>query len=311
MQHWFSLPPRVALLGVVLASNTATLRAQQEALGPMVELSIDEALSRALRDSEEVKLARAAVELAAAEVTIARSAAFPQVNTSLAYVRTFQSAFSSGFQLPHFPRFAPNPSAPLESRVRYLEQNAQTAAFSVIQDLVDGQALSLPFGRAHTYSTGLTASQLLFAGGRVKAGIEIAQHSYAAADYALAEEIAEIQLQVRAVYYQALFAQEVETIAQAALVQAASFLNQERLRLQAGYASDLDVLRAEVSLANIRPQLVEARNATSLALLNLKRIVNVPLQQPVRLTTPLEAPTAAELTRTGLAPRSYRRNARR
>ena len=76
-------------------------------------------------------------------------------------------------------------------------------------------------------------------------------------------------------------------------MQAESFLNQERLRLEAGYASDLDVMRAEVALENLRPELVQARNALELALLDLKRLVNLPLAQPVRLTTPLEVPTGA------------------
>ena len=37
-------------------------------------------------------------------------------------------------------------------------------------------------------------------------------------------------------------------------------------------------MRAEVSRDNLRPQLVQARNAADLALLNLKRLVDLPLR---------------------------------
>jgi outer membrane protein TolC len=111
-----------------------------------------------------------------------------------------------------------------------------------------------------------------------------------------------VRLQVRGAYYRALLARELESISQAALVQAESFLDQERLRERAGYASELDVLRAEVSLENLRPQLVAAQNARQLADLNLKRLVNVPFATALRLTTPLEIPSSVELGRESLDP---------
>ncbi|HEX6558054.1 MAG TPA: TolC family protein, partial [Longimicrobiales bacterium] len=93
-----------------------------------------------------------------------------------------------------------------------------------------------------------------------------------------------------------LFANELERISAAAVEQADKFLGEERLREKTGATSELDVLRAEVALANLKPQLIQARNAAELATLELKRLVNVPAAQPLQLTTGLTAPTAAELT---------------
>jgi outer membrane protein TolC len=107
--------------------------------------------------------------------------------------------------------------------------------------------------------------------------------------------MARIEVDVRNAYYRALLAIELEAISQAAVEQAERFLKQEQLRLEAGEASDLDAMRAEVSLENLRPQLVEARNAAELAILDLKRLIDVPLSQPVQLTTSLAAPSPAEL----------------
>src|SRR5690606_12786026 len=128
----------------------------------------------------------------------------------------------------------------------------------------------LPFGQQNTYVAVLSGSQTLYAGGRVSAALRVAGEVRDAARRNLNEQRAEIELQTRTAYLTALLAQELERIAAAAVEQAEDFLEQERLRLEAGTASELSVLRAEVSLENLRPELVEARNAASLATLQLK-----------------------------------------
>jgi len=289
-----------------LLAAPAVGSAQDPALQPVVvrgdsaSLSLADAVSRALNQSEEIRLARTQVELADAQVTSARSAALPQLNANLGYTRTFASAFSGGggFTLPDSLRFEPDPTLPLEERVRYLEDRTPLAGLAGLGGLFG----NLPFGQENAYVAQFSASQLLYSGGRVGAALEIARNYREAARLGLAEETAEIELQVRTAYYRALLAQQLEEISEAGLEQAEAFLRQEQLRLQAGRASDLDVLRAEVSRDNLRPQAVQARNAAELATLDLKRLVDLPLRQPLRLTTPLAAPSAAELARQGLSP---------
>lgn len=258
-----------------------------------VGLALGDAIQRALSQSQEVRLARAQVDLARAQVTSARSAALPQINGGVNYVRTFASQFSGGaaIAIPDSLQFRPDTTASLAERLRYLEKNAGTAGLGGLSSLFG----NLPFGRPNAWTASLTATQPLFAGGRVGAGLRIASRYREAADLGLQEQLGDIELQVRNAYFQALLAQELERIAAAAVAQADTFLVQERLRNQAGTASDLDVLRAEVSAENLRPQLVQARNAASLATLDLKRLIDIPLAQPVRLTTPLTVPSAQEL----------------
>jgi outer membrane protein len=291
------------VVAAALLTAPALAGAQTPAAAPAdsVPLSLSEAVRRALGQSQEVRLAESQVQLADAQVTSARSAALPQVSGVLGYTRTFASAFSGGgggFTLPDSLRFTPDPSLPLEERVRYLEDRVPTAALGGLGGLFG----DLPFGQENTYVAQISGSQLLYSGGRTGAALDIARNYREAARLGLVEETAEIELQVRTAYYRALFAQQIEGIAAAALEQAEAFLRQEQLRLAAGRASELDVLRAEVARDNLRPQTVEARNAAELATLNLKRLVDVPLQQPLRLTTPLAPPSAEELARAELSP---------
>jgi outer membrane protein len=284
---------------IAVAARPATVAAQARpaaaadtARADSVAITLGDAIGRAVGQSQEVRLARAQVDLARAQVTSARSAALPQVNGGLNYTRTFASQFQGGgFSIPDSLQFRPDSTASIEQRLRYIEQNAGLAGLGGLGALFS----NLPFGQKNTWSATLTGTQPLFSGGRVGAGLRIASRYREAAELGLQEQLADIELQVRTAYFQALLAQELERIAQVSVAQADSFLAQERLRNQAGTASDLDVLRAEVAAENLRPQLVQARNAASLATLDLKRLIDVPLDRPVRLTTPLTVPSAQEL----------------
>ena len=277
-----------AIAGLAPLAASAQARDPRPAADtPLVRLSLEEAVARAVGQSEEVRLARAEVDLADAQVTAARSAALPQLDATVAYTRTFESAFSGGgVEIPDSLRFEPDPTLPLEERVRYLEENAENAALGALGGLFG----NLPFGRPNAYTAALNGTQLLYSGGRVGAALQIARDYREAARFTYQEQVAEIELQVRSAYYTAALATELEAIALAALEQAQSFLGQQRLRFDAGSASELEVLRADVSTENLRPQVVEARNAAELATLNLKRLIDIPLTQPVQLTTPLSAP---------------------
>jgi outer membrane protein TolC len=57
---------------------------------------------------------------------------------------------------------------------------------------------------------------------------------------------------------------------------------------EAGTSSEFDLLRARVDRENREPAVVQAANGVELALLELKRLTNIPADQPVHLTTELE-----------------------
>ena len=287
--------PAPLLSGVLLLVAAQASGAQELRPAPAdtVRLSLADAVSRAVEQSEEIRLARAAVDLADAQVTAARAQALPQIDGTFNYTRTFASQFDDAGSptIPDSLRFEPDPTASIEERIAYLEQNAENAALGALGSLFG----NLPFGRENAYTAALSGSQPIYSGGRVGAALRIASEFRETARLGLQEERAEIELQIRNAYYRALFAGELEAIALAAVAQAESFRSQEELRLRTGTASELDLLRAEVELENLRPQLVEAQNAAQLAMLDLKRLADIPLTQPVRLTTPLVVPSAEEL----------------
>ncbi len=279
----------VGLAGLPLLGlgSVALGQGRVAAVSDSTVLSLDDALSRALGQSQEVRLARAQMDLADVQVTATRAQALPQLNGTLSYTRTYYSPFNTGgVRIPDSLKFSPDSLASVSERLRYLEQNAKNAGLSGLGSLFSG----LPLGRPNSYIAGVTGTQVLYSGGRTGAALKIAADYREAARADYLEQVSEIALQVRRAYTRASLAQQLEVIAQAALDQALAFQADQQLRLRAGTASELDVLRAEVAAENLRPQLIEARNAAEVAVLDLKRLVDLPLADPVRLSTPLAAP---------------------
>ena len=289
---------RLLIMAVLLAAGTQGAQAQTAASTDTLALSLPQALARSIELSDEVKLARAQVDIAKAQVKDVRAGALPQINANLGYTRTFASQFDTGgFELPDSLKFEPDSTKSLEERVKYLEDKAEIAGLGGI-GLLFG---NLPFGQANQYVATISGSQLLFSGGRTGAALAVAKNFREAAEMQLTEQMADIELAVRSAYYRTLFATELERISEAAVLQAEKFLEQERLRERTGAASELDVLRAEVALANLRPQAVSARNSAENTALDLKRLLNIPATQPIKLTTPLDVPAAADLAQRAAA----------
>lgn len=277
----------VLVRGTVLVVALAVLPMAAAGQEPpdTVALSLTDALERALERSEEVRIARAQVEQANAEVAAARSQLLPQVNTQVQYTRTLRSVFQgAGIEIPDSLRFDPDSTASILERLRYLERNVPNAAFGALGGLFS----DLPFGREHTWNATATVQQPIFSVG-VFSGLQLARSAEDAAQALYEESVGDVSLQVAEAYLAAALAEETARIVEASVELAQAHLAQVQLHLDAGTASELDVLRADVELENLRPQLAQARNARDLAASNLKRLVNLPAESEVALTTPLTA----------------------
>ena len=150
------------------------------------------------------------------------------------------------------------------------------------------QSVSSVFGQANTYNVNANASFAFFQGGRVRAASRVAARSRDAARLNSEEVRAQVTMDVQRAYVQAQFASRVGDIRTASLRLASDRLGQVERFLVAGRAARYDVLRARVERANLEPLIVEAANATALAILELKRLTNIPADQPLVLTTTID-----------------------
>ena len=231
---------RPALLLGMLLSATSVIQAQS----PQVRtLTLEQALGLAIPASETLELARNALDRAAGEVRRTRSDMLPQIAGSASYARLLKSqfeGFASGGDGSGEPEpaaesctgFTPMPGDPVAQRLDSLEQSVRCLSrANPFSDLG-----SLPFGRANTWSLGLSASQTLFAGGRLRAGLDAANAGRRSAAIGLNAAQAQLTLDVVTAFYDAALSDRMVAIAQAALDQADSTLTQTRLRREVGTA---------------------------------------------------------------------------
>jgi outer membrane protein TolC len=295
---------RIAAAALVVLAFAPPLRAQTPAARG-ASLSLEEALRLAEDASESVDVARAGVTRARGQVMQARSARLPQVNGSLSYSRTLASQFSGfgggaaggdstggggmGGPPPGCPTtpstgpYQPNPALPLAERVDSLEQ-----ALRCRQAANPFAGLSSAgFGSENTWNYGLSASYNAFNGGSVAARNRIADAARRVAEVTFSTQRAQLALDVTQAYFDAGLSNQLVDIAEATLAQAETTLRQTQLARQVGNQPEFDLLRAQVSRDNLRPVLIQRRAERDLAFLRLKQLLDLPADEPVTLTTPL------------------------
>ena len=159
-----------------------------------------------------------------------------------------------------------------------------TRFFENARAQVAGQAFNQP----NTYNVNANLSQNLFQGGRVFAGSRAARRFRSAAELTLTETRAQLSLDVQRAYFAALLSDRLTAIQAANLRLATERVTQVQQFASAGRAARYDVLRARVERSNLEPALLEAENSRDLALLELKRLANIPADSPLRLTTTVD-----------------------
>lgn len=287
-----------------LAFGSASLGAQQIVTGR--QLSLEEALRIAETASEDVGIARAAADRAHGEQMRARSELFPQLFASLGYTRTLASQFEdiADNAPPRNPQALDpiddnpndefgatcfnylNPGGTTTERLAGLENAARctSAGFDFS---------ALPFGQRNNWTLGLDVQQTLFAGGRVAAQTRMAGAGRRIAETSLASTRAQLVLNVIEAYYDAALADRLVSIAVSTLEQAETTLRHTQLARQVGNQPEFELLRATVSRDNQRPILIQRRSDRDIALMRLKQLLNLPLNEPLTLTTPLDDTTGA------------------
>lgn len=218
-------------------------------------LSFEEAVTAAERAAESVAVARADVDRARAQVSSAKAGYLPTVNGSLAYQRTLASEFDDIVFGP------PDPAAP---------------------------EVDLPFGRLNNWRVNVQAIQPLFDGFRASAAVAAARAGVRVSELGVASTRAQVVLQVALAYFDAVLAQRQVEIADVTLQQAEQTFKETELGFDQGATPEFDLVRAEVARDNQRTLLVQYTVQRDVTFVQLRRLVGVPLDRPLQLTSKLD-----------------------
>lgn len=138
--------------------------------------------------------------------------------------------------------------------------------------IMGGQQIEV--GEDNVYQAGLDANWVLWAGGKVKAGIQIADKVEALGEYQLRSVRDSIEREVTNMAYAIILANAVSKVQEGHLNIAKQNLEEMRAKYKQGLSSSLDVLSQEVNVANIEPLLIDAQNNFEVGTLYLKRLLN-------------------------------------
>jgi outer membrane protein len=232
------------VLTVVLVAALAVPGRSQEKL----VLTLDECLRLALSGNPFVLATREKEAAAAAQVRDAASRFFPSVSGQGSDILD-----KKVFTL-EFPSFVPGEPP---QRVK--------------------------FDFTKTYQFTLNFSMPIFAGGRLVAGFKQANYNLKATRETIRQSRQETAFNVKKAFFGYLLARDFATVSGEAVALAEKHAANARNLYEAGLASKFDLLRAEVQVANLKPQLIRARNSLEVAELALKNLLGLDLDRPVEV----------------------------
>ncbi|NNM04955.1 MAG: TolC family protein [Gemmatimonadetes bacterium] len=234
-----------------------------EVFGPLdsapqtVTLSMREAIETALLQSLDIQDAYLALEEANERVAEAWSNVMPRVDFSGSYTRNIAPAVSF---LPgdFFPGGEP------------------------------GELIKVQFGADNSWATALVLDQPLFEGSAI-IGVGAASRFKALQEEVVRGRAQTLVTRVRLAYYGLLLAQEDSRLITESVDRVRQSLEETRALNRAGLASDYDVLRLEVELANLEPNLRRAENAITQARRQMAIELNLEQMEGLRITGSLAA----------------------
>jgi outer membrane protein TolC len=175
------------------------------------------------------------------------------------------------------------------ARASGIPQARLTSTYSHAYENARANAVGSVFNQPNTYNTSLVLSQSVFQGGRIMAGRRVAESAREAIRFDQRETRARVSVDAQRAYLQALYTQQVAALQETNFALAAARLAQVEQLERAGRAARYDVLRARVARSSIEPLVIQARNDRDIAIIELKRQLNIPVNQPVALATAIDA----------------------
>jgi len=224
----------VVLLGVAL-SGTGPLAGQQTGSGGdevPARLTLDEAVRRALDANRDVREARLALEVARRQATEAWGNVYPSISLNANYTRNVSPAKSFLPAIIFDPDADPNETL----QVQFGADNVWSSVVSLEQPLLKGQAFI---------------------------GVGAASRFRSLQEEVLRGRSQAVVTQVRLAFYDLLLAREQARLAENSVGRVRDTLEETEALARAGLASEYEVLRLQVEVANLEPVLRQSLNAVA------------------------------------------------
>jgi outer membrane protein TolC len=239
----------LVLLTVAVGPGASGARAQE---GTRV-LGLEQAVRTALDRSREVRSAELSLVEANERVSEAWSSVYPSVDFNASYTRNVSPTVN------FLPAAIFDPSAGPDDYI------------------------AVQFGADNTWQSTISLEQPIFSAGAFL-GVGAAGRYRNLQEEVLRGRVQGVVTRVRTAYYGLLLAQEQARLLENSVARVRKSLEETRALNEAGLSSDYDVLRLEVELANLVPNLRRAENAVAQARRQLAVDLDIPGDEVVEVT---------------------------
>jgi hydrophobic/amphiphilic exporter-1 (mainly G- bacteria), HAE1 family len=247
----------VALMGWLLSATSAfaQTKAPEPRPAQVVSLTFEQALQRALSANEGLKVSQERVVETQARVQEAKTNFLPQVNLGYSYTPT--------------QRF---PTIRIPAGIFGPQEQTFQAAF------------------ARENSVQLFINQPIYTGGRLRSVYGISSSSLDASKLELERTRQETEYRVVETFYAALMNERGVAVADEQIRLSEKQLELAKVRFESGTVARLDVLQAEVELANAKARRIQTRAQVDASMQALRSVLSLPQTQPLQLNGSLDEP---------------------
>ena len=160
-------------------------------------------------------------------------------------------------------------------------------AFGAINGVANGMKAQ---GYRWQTSVGLTATQILYSGGKVGTGIEIAKSAKHVSEIALDNKKAEVRYNVEKAFNQLIFMDSSIVILEESIKLTQSYVDLAVNNQKSGLGTELDVIRAQLQLDELKSTLEKTNKTRVVARNNLLLTMGLPFEADVQFQGSLRSP---------------------
>jgi outer membrane protein TolC len=286
----------IVLFVILSAVSTVAEARQAPAQGDTLSMSLDEALEIALINSYLLRKGLLDIDEAGAQIREAWGNVYPQVNATANYTRNIKSPnpFAGSSAGDFFQSFGAIGWLAYNERARTDGDPGTTPI--TFDEFLDRQQEgyeqagitppgmdSNPFAIDNQFQGFINVTQALY-NGTAFAAIRGAEQFKKLTDDQRIRDRQIVTNEVKNAYYQALMAQEQTDVLRRSIERTRKTVSDAARTVAEGVTPKYQRLNAEVELANLETNFIEARNQAALALKNLNLILGIPVDTPIRLS---------------------------
>ncbi len=253
---------RFAAVAVILLLPVLSVQAGERS-GPTRtitgNLTLDEAVQIALKQNPSVLKALQQIEFTRGQIIEVRALALPHVALAGSYDQQDKALLEGGSssrgggttnisasQFQNIPGVTPTAANQIASAINDSFNSSQNTGSSGVND--------------KSWRVTVQATQVLYAGGQVRAALKIASFTEDSSYYSLRDTIDQTIATTRQQFYTVLLTRALIKVQEESVKLLQDQLKDQQNRFEAGTVPRFNVLQAEVQLANQQPQLISARN---------------------------------------------------